>query len=443
MLTIETTADFLPEKEYCFHVLLREMLGVAYQLVVGKGKDYTIRLPNGGTLIVEDHFFQVVSDGNYLNNKYLPQDASPFTYEDAGVTVLFGTPEIERQLQQENPAIRCGVDVFASAFFMLTRWEEYVLPDRDEYGRFPAYASAAVRYHFLDRPVVNEWADLLWGLLGQLDWRQPRPERTFRISVSCDVDHPRLWWSAADRFKTLAGSLFIRNNPKETLFWLKKYVFRSGDPYDVFEEWLDIFEQHGIQAQFNFLGDRPTSSDCYYPIRHPFLQNTIEKIAARGHGIGFHPSFEAFDRPELFEHELESVRQVSPVPVTNGRQHYLRFAAPATWQIWEKSGMAWDSTLGYSEAEGFRCGICHDFPVFDFLERKMLRLREKPLIAMDVTLALYQKYTPAEASERLEQLRRQVVKHKGEFVCLWHNSSWNAYFWADWKEVLLKFIAFE
>lgn len=443
MLTIETTADFLPEKEYCFHVLFREMLGIAFQLVVGNGKAYTIRLPNSGTLTVEDHFFQDVSGNNYLDNKYLPKQVNPFKYEGEDVLVLYGRPAIESRLQQDAPAILCGVDVFAATFFMLTRWEEYVLPDRDEHGRFPSAASSACRFHFLDRPVVNEWADLLWKLLLQLGWAQPRPERTFRLSISCDVDHPKLWWSAADRFKTLAGSLFIRKNPKEALFWLQKYVFRSGDPYDVFEEWMDIFERHGLQAQFNFLGERPRSSDCYYPIVHPFVRQTIEKIAARGHGIGFHPSYEAFEQEHLFRQELESVRQVSPVSVTSGRQHYLRFAAPATWLMWENSGMEWDSTLGYSDAEGFRCGICHDFPVFDFLDRKMLRLREKPLIAMDVTLALYQKYTPAEASERLAQLRRQVVKHKGEFVCLWHNSSWNTYFWAEWKEVFLKFIACE
>jgi hypothetical protein len=161
----------------------------------------------------------------------------------------------------------------------------------------------------------------------------------------------------------------------------------------------------------------------------------IQKIAQRGHVVGFHPSYEAFERPELFEKELASLRAVSPVPVTTGRQHYLRFAAPHTWQVWEDAGMTLDSSLGYPEAEGFRCGICRDYPVFNFLTRKMLHLREKPLIAMDVTLALYRQYAPAEGFEKLQNLRSQVDRHGGEFVLLWHNSSWNTYFWADWQEV--------
>ena len=127
--------------------------------------------------------------------------------------------------------------------------------------------------------------------------------------------------------------------------------------------------------------------------------------------------------------------------MTTGRQHYLRFAAPHTWQVWDDAGMAWDSTLGYPEAEGFRCGICQDYPVFNFLTRKRLALREKPLIAMDVTLALYRQYTPETAIERLQYLQRQVERHGGEFVLLWHNSSWNHYFWADWRKVFSTFVS--
>jgi peptidoglycan/xylan/chitin deacetylase (PgdA/CDA1 family) len=336
---------------------------------------------------------------------------------------------------------RCGTDVFAAAFFMLTRWEEHVVAERDAHGRFPASAAAAVRFGFLDRPVVNEWADLLYNLLQKIGWRGQRPERSFQLSLSCDVDHPRLWWSAADRLKTLGGSLLGRKNPNETRYWLENHIFSSADPYDVFDEWLALFRKFKVQTSFNFLGDRQRSSDCYYPVRHPFVKNTMEKLAEHGHSIGFHPSYEAFENRELFGRELESVRDISPVPVTSGRQHYLRFEAPFTWQVWDSAGMDWDSTLGYSEMEGFRCGICHDYPVFDFINRKMLRLREKPLIAMDVTLAQYRQYTPEIALERLLQLKKQVLRHQGEFVFLWHNSSWNTYFWAPWKAVFLQFLS--
>lgn len=441
MLTIETKADFEAEKEYCFHVLFREMLGVDYRVVWKQQPDYTVLLPDGNRLVIEDHFFSALPESGYLNTGCLPKGAPGFSCYGPDIVSLYGTPELQDSMEKERRTIRCGSDLFAAAFFMLTRWEEWVVPDRDEHGRFPASASASFQFGFLDRPVVHEWADALYAMLQQLGWQHDRPERRFHLAVSCDVDHPRLWWSVLDRFKTLGGSLFVRGNIKETCYWLRHHFFRSRDPYDVFEVWMDLLRQHGLQAQFNFLGDRMRNSDCYYPVRHPFVRETIEKLANGGHGIGFHPSYESFDHPPLFRKELDSVREISPVPVTTGRQHYLRFAVPDTWKIWEQAGMHWDSTAGYSEAEGFRCGMCHDFPVFDVRERKMATLREKPLIAMDVTLALYQKYTPEQALERLRFLKKQVEKHRGEFVFLWHNSSWNTYFWEPWKQVFLKFLS--
>ena len=440
MLIVETNNRFLPEKKYCFQVLLGELLGVDFEVKVTSATDYILRLPNGASLTVEDHFFSRQTDDVYLKSENIPEQPvfipHPFSTAEV-VTGVFG----KTHFTSENQHITCGIDLFASAFFMLTRWEEYVLPRRDEHGRFPADQSLAARAGFLDRPVVDEWADLMEQMLVRLGWNHPPKRRAWQLHLSHDVDHPLLWWSAAQRLRTPAAGLFKRGDLPEAAWWLKNHVFRKQDPFDIFDEWMDLSEKNGLVSHFNFLGARAPSSNCYYPLDHPFVKNLIRKIADRGHGIGFHPSYEAFEDTAAFQRELQSLRAVSPVPVTTGRQHYLRFDAPHTWQVWEEAGLEWDSTLGYPEAEGFRCGTCHSFPVFNFLTRTTLRLREKPLIAMDVTLAQYRRYSPEKAFERLQHLRRQVQKHGGEFVLLWHNSSWNTYFWGPWQEVYRSFIA--
>lgn len=438
MLIIETSGKFQPEKEYCFHVLLTELLGVQYRIVFSAEKNYRLRLPNGADIVIEDHFFAEYDESRagYLSAANCPSSASvlphPFLPGEQ-LACIYGSAHFSI----ENQHITCGLDVFASAFFMLTRWEEYALPHRDEHGRFPAEMSLACKAGFLDRPVVNEYAEFLRHMFATLGWELPRSHRQFTTTITCDVDHPLLWWSHAARLKTLAGSVYKRGNLKEARFWFH-LLLQKRDPYDVFDEWLELFEKNSLTGHFNFLGKRPPWSNCWYPLEHPFVTDLIGKIVQRGHIVGFHPSYEAFDRPDLFEKELASLRAVAQAPVTTGRQHYLRFATPQTWQVWEDAGMTWDSTLGYPEAEGFRCGICNEFPVFNFLTRKMLKLREKPLIAMDVTLALYRKYTPETAVSRLQHLRRQVERYNGEFVLLWHNSSWNTYFWAEWREVFFK-----
>ena len=418
MLTVLTNEHFQPEKEYAFHVLLHEMLGIEYRVEYKAVFEHTIRLPNGVKLKMADGFLEPELPESFkLSGSWNPITNLPIT-----------NPPIT------NPPI---TDIFAATFFMLTRWEETHSTERDAHGRFPANQSLAWKQDFLHRPVVNEWADWLWETLVRLGWQGVRKQRKFQISLSCDVDHPRLWWSTAERGITLAGAIFKRGDLNEARYWLKNHIFRKKDPYDVFDEWLDLFERNNLVAQFNFMGERPRSSDCWYSIRHPFVKKLMAKIAERGHGIGFHPSYEAFNSQDIFNRELASLRETVPIEITSGRQHYLRFSAPKTWQMWEAAGLQEDSTLGYPEAEGFRCGICHDFPVFDTIQRKMLNLREKPLIAMDVTLAQYRHYSPEQAAERLFQLRREVEKHGGDFTLLWHNSSWNSPFWEDWKVVFL------
>ncbi|MFN0175328.1 MAG: polysaccharide deacetylase family protein [Saprospiraceae bacterium] len=417
MLTVSTSRFFEPEKEYIFHVLFREMLGLEYVVEFGGGDLHILRLPNGAELQIDDWFSKIeLPESLKLSGSYSPPPVHKFTNEPTS-------------------------DLFAIAFFLLTRLEETWSSERDVHGRFPAEQSLAWKQGFLHRPVVNEWADWLWEALIRLGWRGERKQRQFQISISCDVDHPRLWWSNGDRAKTIAGAIFKRGDLNEANYWLKNHIFKRKDPYDVFDEWLEIFEKNNLVAQFNFMGERPRSSDCWYPLRHPFVKNLMEKIAQRGHRLGFHPSYEAFESQEVFNRELASLRQVSPVEITSGRQHYLRFSAPKTWQMWENAGLQEDSTLGYPEAEGFRCGICHDFPVFDTEQRKMLKLREKPLIAMDVTLAFYCQNSPEQAAEHLRQLRCKVEKHRGDFTLLWHNSSWNSPIWEDWKAVLRAFIS--
>jgi hypothetical protein len=441
MLVVTISPTFLPEKHYACTVLLGELLGVAWEICVRPGEEhYRIELPNGATLTVEDHFWGKISETTGLSAALVPDAAVRMPHPYAPGDDLAGVYG-RLFFAESNREITCGLDLFASAFFMLTRWEEHVRPERDAFGRFPAAAALAVRANFLDRPVVHEYAELLRQMLVRLGYPAPEPVRKTRLHLSHDVDHPRLWWTAADRLRTLGGSLLQRKSIREATWWLRNHFFDPHDPFDIFEDWMDFSEKNGLVSHFNFLGERPLAADCPYSLQHPFVKKLIHRIAERGHVAGFHPSREAHRDEVVFVHELESLRRVCPLPVTTGRQHYLCFSPPETWQRWSDAGMAWDSTLGYPEAEGFRCGMCRDFPVFNFLTREVLPLREKPLIAMDITLAQYRRYTPEQALERLFHLRRQVDKHGGEFVLLWHNSSWNTFFWKDWRPVYETFVS--
>ncbi|MGI9160407.1 MAG: polysaccharide deacetylase family protein, partial [Saprospiraceae bacterium] len=263
------------------------------------------------------------------------------------------------------------------------------------------------------------------------------PRQAARLHLSCDVDHPQLWNRPTDRLRTLAGSLFRRFDPAELAFWLGGPVWRQADPFDTFESWMDLAASRNLRLHFNFLAGRAAYPDCDYDLNTVFVRKLMSRIHERGHEIGFHPSRAAAADARQFQQELEALRAAAPAPIRSGRQHYLHFSVPETWRFWAAAGMDWESSLGYAEQEGFRCGIAQSFPAFDCERQAPLPIRELPLIAMDVTLAQYRRLSPDQAVASLEQLGGAVRKHGGDMVLLWHNSSWNTHFWRPWQDVLL------
>ena len=111
----------------------------------------------------------------------------------------------------------------------------------------------------------------------------------------------------------------------------------------------------------------------------------------------------------------------------------------STWQIWEDHKMEWDSTLYYAEAAGFRCGTCWPFPVFNFLTRQPLKLKEIPLTLMEGTFLNYLKLSPEEMMAETVKIFNRVKAYNGTFVLLWHNSIIDLPEWKPYAKVYEQF----
>lgn len=436
ILRVYSNLNRWAEKNYALEVLLEHLLGIPFQLLPGEEAQTLFVLPSGAQLVMEDAFSgdedpALFKAGRFSASK-APDFQHPFEPADP-LPLIAGLP----YFSHTHWHIDCGLDLAASAYFMLSRWEEQLPGALDEHGRFPLFRALAYRSGFYHRPVVQEYAGFLWEMLQKLGWPGQRKVHPFELCPSHDVDHPWLWATPSERRRTIGGSLIKRKNLQETRFWLR---YRGADPFDTFDWLMDISEQAGVCSQFNFLGRRKPDSDCYYPLDHPFILNTIQKITARGHRIGFHASYESLEEPTLFPQELASLQALTTQAIRSGRQHYLRFKTPETWRMWAEAGLDEDSTLGYPETPGFRCGMAVPFPVFDCICRNKLPLLEKPLLIMDVGLALNQPKTPEQGLADMQAIRRQVAKHGGCLSILWHNSSLNDFTWQAWKRVYQTFM---
>lgn len=437
MIQIIAPPGFLPEKTYAFRVLLEEILGLNFTITFSDTTtSYQLVLPNAHVLILADCFFGRKEEGEGYTLSDVPAEPGYIQYRisQRSIPVLYGKP----RLYYYEYSITCEADLVAATFFMTTRWEEAVKPERDQYGRFPAHAAYAAQYNLLDTPVVHEWAELIWQCLLDLGYPESaRSQRAYTVQLSCDVDHPFLWWQPWERLRTLAGAVQRPYPIQEWSYWLQRNRLSGKDPFDTFDELIRL-ACNSSTVQFNFLGKRPPHFDCWYDLSHPRIGDLLRHLEEQGQTIGFHPSREAaLDRAQ-FDTELEGLRQVTTATVTTGRHHYLCFSAPDTWQMWEDAGMTMDTTAGYPELPGFRTGMCIDYPVFNFRTRRPLKLREQPLIAMDVTFLEYLKKDVAGTMNKLQYLRHQTQLHQGQFTLLWHNSSIHTPIWQPYWDALTK-----
>ena len=435
-LIVKISSNNIQERKYIIDILLGEFLGIDYEVIVDSD-GWDIVLGNGNKLIIEDHFFGKFSkDLEYLKDENIPKNVefakNNFIVED-NIPIIYGNSQFSILNSQ---LIKCGIDIFASSFFMLTRWEEYVKKARDEHNRFPASDSLAFENNFLDRPVVNEYVEMLWNMLKFLGCKQERKKKEFELVLTHDIDTIYKYPTLKSGIKEIAGDLIKRKNIN--LFFhnlslkIKSNIFMQ-DPYDTFDYLMDLSKKLGVKSYFFIHSSIDSKLDFDNDV---YLKRIIDKILEKGHFIGFHPSYNSYNSLEIFKQNKEKIEKLIHHKLIFGRQHYLRFEAPITWQIWEDCQMEWDSSLGYADKEGFRCGVCYKFSVFNILSREKLDLKERPLIVMDGSFQKYQKdILQEEMQEKIQFLKNKVKKYNGDFVFLWHNSSFNTLKWKNYQKI--------
>jgi len=449
MITIAHPSGYLPERQYIFHVVFGEFLGIAYRTQETAATAIEITLDGDASnrkLCLPDILF-ATSPFEWLTKRNCPRlplreyrirwnGANNRSIQEA-LPVLFGTgAEESSRGSWGSEAIDLPIDIFGSAFFVLTRYEEIVSGEKDEWGRFPAHCSILCRADISRRPIVDEYVELLWEALRQLWPQLTRKPRTFGLHITHDVDHP-LWnlnKNAVAVLTTSARDVALRRDWRLASQRWKSFRLAARedyreDPYNTFDFIMDQSEQIGVKSAFFLKGGRTSPAhDSEYSLNAPWARALIRKIADRGHEVGIHPSFETFGDRAAISREFLTVRRACEEEgirqsVWGGRQHYLRWSNPITWQNWEDAGLQFDSTLGFAEVIGFRCGTSHEYPCYNLVSRERLKLRERPLIVMDSTLYSYMRLGRQELIDATVGLAATCRRFGGNFTLLWHNSN--------------------
>lgn len=447
MLLVRHPDRYPAERAYALDVVLKDFLGLTWAGLPEQRDDVEITLAEddrGRGVLLPDVLFET-PPADWLTARSLPRlplrrwrldgHRTPSPGVADGMPILYERRVSHMDLLSETAGgITLSLDVFGGVFFQLTRYEEIVQAERDAHLRFASQKSLAHREGFLTRPLANEYVELLWWALSRAFPRLRRAHRTFRELPSHDVDSPLMSTKWTRQIvKAAGGDLLRRRDPTLAFNTARGLAARllsnsDMDPYNTFERIMEDSERAGLRSSFYFIaGKSEPALDGRYSLADPWIEALMKRIHERGHEIGLHPSYRTFRDVALLKREQERLLSVCDrLGITQaewgGRQHFLRWENPTTWRAWEQAGLAYDSSLGFSDRGGFRCGICYEYSVFDLLARERLELRERPLVIMDMAALDTPESTTATGAATIEELRRTCRRFNGDFTLLWHNS---------------------
>lgn len=469
MILVATSKKYYPEKVYILNVILWNFLGLDFEILESEESesDYTTITykESGLKLELSQNFFSTIEE-EWLQLVSLPKrqlkfwKLPDFFMEDLAtercLPVIYGNePNESNFFIFTQTGIRLGLDILGSIFFMLTRYEEYVKITKEQFDRFPASASLAYQEDFLQRPIVNEYVEVLWVCLKKLWPVLKRKSYNFKVQVSHDVDSPYQYAFAQPAYlaKKIASDVLKHRNLNSGISRVQRWQQvkqgdLSSDPHNTFDWLMNLSETYNLTSAFYFITAHTDSQkDGDYDIEHPLIRKLLRRISQRGHEIGLHPSFNTYLDSEQTCKEFKLLQTVCKQEgiqqsCWGGRQHYLRWRLPNTWQNWEDVGLNYDSTLTFADVAGFRCGTCYEFPVYNLLTRKALKLVERPLIVMECSV-LDERYMGlnknlSEAFNYIVNLKKLCRTYNGNFTLLWHNSRFES---PEYRELYQQILA--
>jgi hypothetical protein len=433
------------EQRYILDIMLGDFLGLDFKISEHNGLNIKIIRPDDNAyLTLNADFFKKIEQSwlKYESmpilplSSWVPQgDGLQVTLVRERVPVIYGRPGLVKNGKHWH----LNLDIFGSAFFMLSRYEELIVESLDNHNRFPATASIAYKAGFLDRPIINEYLEILWSCMQVLWPNLIKKERKFRKLISCDVDHPfDLAGHSLKRTTLRVGARLMRDkNPKLALFDSLNYIFKkfNSDCFDEYRNNIDWMMKvnsavdnkvafYFIPIQTNISKEDPND------ISSAKLTKLLKHIIDSGHEVGFHPGYDTYKFSENFKKSANALKEAfkkggMEFSIVGGRQHYLRYDVAITPQLWEDNGLSYDTSLSFADKAGFRTGVCYEYCMFNLVTRRKMQLKQRPLIVMECSI-IASRYGglgySAEAMKKFEYFVNTCRLFEGDFTLLWHNS---------------------
>ncbi|MCL5267949.1 MAG: polysaccharide deacetylase family protein [Bacteroidetes bacterium] len=322
-------------------------------------------------------------------------------------------------------------DIVAATFVLASDFQDLISLERDEFDRLRAMDSLQYKLGVLGFPVVNYYSLFL----------KEEIEKYFGIAIelktydggSCgmalthDVDFISFLNPRMIR-REMFGIAVLNRHMLGSTQRLSKLLFPlfALFGYDLPKIGLHFLRNteiaNSVKSTFFIKTGATAKQDIPYNYKSRSMRDFMRSLTGEEFEIGIHPSMNTYVNVNDFVREKNRLQDILGRSVKSVRQHYLRFTAGKTIEIWEKAEMKYDSTLGFSREVGFRNSIAFPYPLYNFAEDRISRVTELPLILMDGTLAENKTITNEHALKWMKDLVRETKIADGGAAILFHNS---------------------
>jgi hypothetical protein len=326
-------------------------------------------------------------------------------------------------------------DIFAAAFYLLSRYEEYLPHTKDMYGRYAHENSVAFKQDFLQLPLVNIWVKDLTIALKNKFPHFNFPLSTFNFLPTYDIDIAYSY-----KHKGLIRNIgsFLKSPSAERI---KVLLGVQKDPFDSYVFLNELHKKNNLQPVYFFLVAQKNELYDKNILPHKNAMWQLIKQHAKKYTIGIHPSWQSGNNSSLLKKEKEYLQAMIDKTIVHSRQHYIRFNLPDGYNKLIEAGITDDYSMGYGSINGFRASVASSFFWYNLSTETQTSLRIHPFCFMDANSFYEQHYTAAQAYIELLHYCTVCKNINGTLITIWHNNFLgSATAFKGWREIYERFL---
>jgi len=419
------THKITPRVKYIFNLILKDCLGL----------EFTI------TNHIDD--FKAFEGNKFsYTNQQVESD-----FHIASHTLLFESGIKEQTIQLQNHELyfkfffktynnALPFDIFAAAFYLVSRYEEYLPFLPDAFNRFEAENSLAYQYDFLKIPLINLWILEFEKLLINKNPNLIITHKSYSYISTIDIDNAYKYQEKGV-MRSIGGYLksIVKFDKADLIQRTAVLMRKEKDPFDSYDYQLEIQKKYKLKVIYFFLLGDYGMNDKNHPSNNYGFQQLIKHLADYAF-IAIHPSFGSNGNSNQVKVEINRLAKITHQDIFKSRQHFAMLKFPDTYATLLELGITDDYSMGYANFNGFRASCCMPFYWYDLDDELETGLRIHPFCISETTLRYKEHAIPQTISKYVEPLINEVKKYNGELVTVFHNDTMGtAVEWLDWKNV--------